>query len=115
MRLEVLEIRLDKEIHMNALGQDGQKAAYTTPHRVQAWFLHRSRENWKKKYAQLKVDAKRLQNRVNDVTKSREQWRDESKELTQRVQELEAENAALQEQLAAFKKDGQLWATGFAP
>jgi uncharacterized protein YlxW (UPF0749 family) len=106
MRLEVLEARLDKEIHMNASGQEDQKTKYTTPHRVQAWFLHRSRENWKKKYGQLKVDAKRLQNRVNDVTKSREQWRDEAKELTQRVQELEAENAALQEQLAALKKDG---------
>jgi chromosome segregation ATPase len=106
MRLEVLESRLDKEIHMNAPSQDGQKAAYTTSHRIQAWFLHRSRENWKKKYGQLKVDAKRLQNRVNDVSKSREQWREESKELAQRVQELEAQNAALQEQLAALKKDG---------
>ena len=106
MRLEVLETQLDKEIHMNAPRQDGQKSAYTTPHRVQAWFLHRSRENWKRKYGQLKADAKRLQNRVNDVTKSREQWREESTELTQRVQELEAENVALQEQLAALKKDG---------
>lgn len=91
---------------MNAPGQEGPKAAYTTPHRVQAWFLLRSRQNWKRKYGQLKVDAKRLQNRVNDVTKSREQWREESKELTQRVQELTAQNAALQEQLAALKKDG---------
>ena len=71
MRLEVLEIRPDKEIHVNAPSQEGQKTKYTTPHRVQAWFLHRSRENWKNKYSQLKVDAKRLQNRVNDVTKSR--------------------------------------------
>jgi prefoldin subunit 5 len=54
----------------------------------------------------LKADAKRLQNRVNDVTKSRKQWCDETKQLNRRVQELEAENAALQEQLAAFKKDG---------
>lgn len=112
MRLEVLDIRLDKEIHMNASGQEGQKAEYTTSHRIQAWFLLRSRENWKKKYMELKSDAKRLQNRVNDVSKSREQWRDESKELTQRVQELEHENAALQEQLAALKKDGRLWSTG---
>ena len=99
---------------MSVTGHDDHKTEYTTPHRVQAWFLHKSRENWKKKYMQLKADAKRLQNRVNDVTKSREQWRDETKELTQRVQELEAENAALQEQLAALKKDGQLPATRFA-
>jgi hypothetical protein len=51
------------------------KAAYTTPRWVQVWFLRRSRDNWKRKYMELKADAKRLQNRVNDVTKSRERWR----------------------------------------
>lgn len=86
--------------------QDDQKV-YTTPRWVQVWFLRRSRENWKKKYMKLKVDSKRLQNRVNDVTKSREQWRDETKELAKRAEQLAAENAALQEQLAALKKDRQ--------
>ena len=99
---------------MEAVGQDGQKPEYTTPHRVQAWFLQRSRDNWKKKYMHLKSDAKRLQNRVNDVTKSREHWRDETEQLSQRIQELEAENAALHEQMAALKKDGQLPAAGSA-
>lgn len=99
---------------MNASGQDDHQVEYTTPHRVQAWFLKRSRDNWKKKYGELKADAKRLQNRVNDVTKSREQWRDETKQLTAQVRELETENAALQEQLAALKKDGQRANTGTA-
>lgn len=96
---------------MSVTGHDDHKTEYTTSPRVQAWFLQKSRENWKKKYRQLKADAKRLQNRVNDVTKSREHWRDETKELTQRFPEMEAENAALQEQLAALKKDGHLPAT----
>jgi hypothetical protein len=55
----------------------------------------------------VKTDSKRLQNRVNDVTKSREKWCAEAKHLSERVQTLEAANAALQEQLAALKKDGQ--------
>ena len=99
---------------MNASGQEDRQVEYTTPARVQAWFLRRSRENWKKKYQRLKSDAKRLQNRVNDVTKSRERWREETQELSQRVRELEAENAALHEQWAALKKDGHVGATGFA-
>lgn len=90
---------------MNADDQEG-RVDYTTPPRVQAWFLKRSRDLWKKKYMDLKVDAKRLQNRVHDVGKSREHWRGETEQLTRRVQELEAANAALQEQLAALKKDG---------
>jgi chromosome segregation ATPase len=100
---------------MSASGQDDRRVQYTTPARVQAWFLQKSRDNWKRKYAHLKADAKRLQNRVNDVTKSREKWRDESAELSRRVGDLEAENAALQEQLAALKKDGLLRAAGLAP
>lgn len=96
---------------MDASRQD-DKVEYTTPRWVQAWFLRRSRDNWKKKYMQLKTDSKRLQNRVNDVAKSREQWRDETKQLSQRVQELEAEIVALQEQLAAKKKDGRLARAG---
>ena len=99
---------------MNASGQDDHNVEYTTPARVQAWFLRRSRENWKRKYQQLKSDAKRLQNRVNDVTKSRQQWRDQTEELSQRVRELETETAALHEQLAASKKDGHLRAAGSA-
>ena len=84
----------------------GRKAEYTTPPRVQAWFLGRSRDRWKQKHQQLKHEAKRLQNRVNDVTKSRETWRREAEQLRQRVQELEAQTAALQQQAAALKKGG---------
>ena len=97
---------------MEATGQDDDKVQYRTPRWVQVWFLRRSRDNWKRKYARLKTDSKRLENRANDVTKSREKWRDETKELKQRVDELEAENASLQEQLAALKKDGTLAGVG---
>jgi len=85
--------------------QDG-KVKYKTPRWVQAWFLGRSRARWKQKYQDLKAESKRLQNRVNDVTKSREKWREEARQLCRRVQELETQNATLQEQVAALKKDG---------
>jgi hypothetical protein len=84
------------EFRMDAIDLEGNTRKYTTVHRVQAWFLGRSRDNWKQKYKQLKVHAKRLQNRVNDVSRSRESWR-------KQVEALEAENAALREQ-AALKK-----------
>lgn len=84
---------------MDAASRDGDTKKYKALPRVQAWFLGRSRDRWKGKYKRLKADAKRLQNRVNDVTKSREGWR-------QRAERLEAENAALREQQAALKKGG---------
>ena len=95
-----------------ATGQEDREVEFTTPARVQAWFLHRSRELWKKKYKVLKANAKRSQNRVNDVTKSRQQWREQAKQMAERVRELEAENATLQERLAALKKDGVVGTAG---
>ena len=83
---------------MDAINREGGKRHYTTPRWVQAWFLGRSRDKWKAKYKELKIQAKRLQNRANDVTHSRQKWRE-------RAYELEAENAALREQ-AALKKSG---------
>jgi hypothetical protein len=84
---------------MDAKSQEGGKRQYTTPSWVQAWFLGRSRDNWKAKYKRVKDQAKRLQNQVNDVSRSREKWR-------QQAAELQAENAALREQ-AALKKYGR--------
>lgn len=91
---------------MNTSSHDDKKVEYQSPPWAQRWFLQRSRDNWKKKYMELKADAKRLQNRVNDVSKSRQKWREEAKDLKGRVEQLEAEKAALQEQLAALKKGG---------
>ena len=90
---------------MAATSSEGHQKEFTSPPWVQRWFLQRSRDNWKQKYMGLKKDAKRLQNRVHDVTKSRQEWCERSKQLNVRVLELEAANAALQQQLAAFKKD----------
>jgi len=84
----------------------GGKRRYVTPRWVQAWFLGRSRDNWKRKYVELKAGEKRLKNRVSDVTRSRERWREEAERQRRRVAELEAENAALREQSAALKKGG---------
>jgi predicted nucleic acid-binding Zn-ribbon protein len=103
---EVLALSLDKEFRMDAPGAEHGQRKYKTPRWVQAWFLGRSRDRWKQKYKDLKVEAKRLQNRVADVTKSREKWRQETEALRQRLQALEAENAVLHEQAAALKKDG---------
>ena len=81
-------------------------ASYASPPWAQRWFLKRSRDNWKNKYMNLKAERKRLDNRVRDVSKSRDQWAGEARELAQRVAQLEAENTALLLQLAAVKKDG---------
>jgi hypothetical protein len=86
------------------VGQDGRKQ-YRTPRWVQVWFLRRSRDRWKHKYRQAKVELKRLQNRVNDVTRSRERWRAQAESLVPPLKDVAVEESAVPN-AAALKKGG---------
>jgi chromosome segregation ATPase len=77
------------------------KPAYTTSKQVQAWFLGRSRDLWKNKYAKLKLDHKRLQQRVADVDRSRAQWRNHAQSAQLQMEQLQAENTRIQAELDA--------------
>jgi SMC interacting uncharacterized protein involved in chromosome segregation len=83
---------------MDTSSQQGEPVQYQSPRRVQVWFLSRSRRRWKQKYQELKQEAKRLRNRVADVTKSREKWRAEVERLRQQVRQRDEELATLKAQ-----------------
>jgi predicted nucleic acid-binding Zn-ribbon protein len=87
--------------------EQNKEAAYTTSKQVQAWFLRRSRNLWKKKYAELKVESKRLQQRVADVCRSRASWRDEAEAARRQVQQLRAQNDDLQARLDGRPEDAE--------
>jgi phage shock protein A len=80
---------------MATSSQQDEPVQYQSPQRVQVWFLSRSRRRWKQKYQQLKQEAKRLRNRVADVTKSREKWRAGVEQLRQQLRRCEEELATL--------------------
>lgn len=75
--------------------EQDSKPAYTTSKQVQAWFLRRSRDGWKNKYAALKVELKRFRQRAADLDRSRAQWRRQAEDARQQVEALRAENARL--------------------
>jgi hypothetical protein len=75
------------------------KVVYKSPKHAQVWFLARSRTLWKQKYQALKAQAKRWQNRVADVTKSRDQWRAQAEDARRRLAEVQRHHAELQAQL----------------
>ena len=52
---------MEWEYRMDASIVEASEARYTTPYRVQAWFLGLSRDLWKRKYVDLKAEAGRLQ------------------------------------------------------
>jgi hypothetical protein len=71
------------------------KPPYSTSKQVQAWFLRRSRDLWKNKYAELKLELKRFRQRVADIDRSRAQWRRRAEDAGQLLEALQAENARL--------------------
>ena len=79
---------------VNSSDQDS-KPAYSTSKQVQAWFLRRSRDRWKAKYADLKVQLKRFRQRIADMDRSRSQWRSQAEDARQQVEALQLENAQL--------------------
>ena len=82
-------------------------SAYKTSKQVQAWFLGRSRDLWKTKYAELKVESKRLQQRVADVCRSRASWRDEAEAARREADELRTKNAELQARLDVLSEEAK--------
>ena len=87
--------------------EPNNEVAYTTSKQVQAWFLRRSRDLWKKKYAALKVESKRLQQRVADACRSRACWRDEAEVARREVQQLRAQNDELLARLEMLSEEAK--------
>ena len=91
---------------MSAATLETDRAPYKSPLRVLVACFARSRDKWKRKYMDQKTEMKRLKNRVADVTRSREKWRDKADVFRRRVEELQAQNDALQEHVGSLKKGG---------
>jgi bifunctional DNA-binding transcriptional regulator/antitoxin component of YhaV-PrlF toxin-antitoxin module len=68
------------------------------------WFFRKSRDGWKRKYQDLKSTEKGDKNRIADLTKSRDQWRNKAEQTGERLAALEAEVAGLQSQVVAADK-----------
>src|SRR2546421_200768 len=79
--------------------QQDKPEVYTTSKQVQAWFLRRSRDLWKKKYAAVKVESKRLKQQVADASRSRADWRGTAEDARRERQALQAQVAELQARL----------------
>lgn len=79
---------------------DGLERAFKSPIKKLLKFFATSRDDWKAKHHQLRLQLKKEQNQVRAVEKSREQWRSRAEAARQRVRELEAELAETKRQSA---------------
>jgi hypothetical protein len=60
------------------------------PKQLARWLLE-SRDTLREKYQGLKVESKRLKVRVSDVTKSRDNWRQQAETSDQQLRAMKAE------------------------
>lgn len=60
------------------------------PRQLARWLLE-SRDTLREKYQSVKIDVKRLKVRVSDVTKSRDNWRQQAEASEQQVRAMKAE------------------------
>ena len=77
------------------------------PRQLARWLLE-SRDTLREKYRSLKVDLKRLKVRVSDVTKSRDNWRQQAEASEQQVHAMKAEVEQLTVLLEQSSDSGSL-------
>ena len=91
------------------LGSDEGDAALekyrSRPLQLARWLLE-SRDTLRKKYQTVKVDSKRLNVRVSDVTKSRDKWKQQAEASRQQVREMKAEVERLAAMLEQAPESG---------
>ena len=83
------------------IGGDVDLDRFRSPIRVLARCFQRSRDNWKRKYMELKSELKRCQVRMHDMAESRQQWREKAEATERQLATLEAELQELQRQVDA--------------
>jgi chromosome segregation ATPase len=91
----------ERQMELSQSDQEGRFSGYVSPWRALAWSFHKSRENWKRKYAAVKRDVKRFQNEARDLRKSRERWKEKAKVFETENNSLQTTVAELQLRLTA--------------
>jgi hypothetical protein len=91
-------------------------ADYKSPTAALARFFCQSRDRWKAKAKALKIDQKRLQNRIAYARRVEERRKAQLKELESQLIHERSRSAALERQLAAAalekKRPTAPWSTG---
>lgn len=80
------------------------EAYRSRPRQLARWLLE-SRDTLRRKYRELKVESKRLKVRVNDVVKSRDEWKSRANLADQQGLAAKAEVERLSAQLEQLTND----------
>ena len=66
-----------------------QEKTYKSPLKKLVKFFEKSRDNWKNKYIEKKIELKRAKNQINDLKQRKEDWKDRAIEAENKLKEIE--------------------------
>jgi predicted nucleic acid-binding Zn-ribbon protein len=89
------------------IAEDADLDRFRSPIRVLARCFQRSRDNWKRKYVELKSELKRCQVRMHDMAESRQQWREKAAATERELATLQKELQELQRRVDSSGSDSQ--------
>lgn len=70
-----------------------QEKTYKSPLKKLVKFFEKSRDNWKSKYFEKKIELKRAKNQINDLKHRKEDWKDRAIEAENKLKEIERESS----------------------
>ena len=78
--------------------------SYKSPQRKLVKFFEKSRDRWKAKSSEAKIEVKRLKNRVLFLENSKEHWKSRVKELEAELAMVKAKEREKEKELEKLKK-----------
>lgn len=81
-----------------------KRKSYKSPPRKLVTFFEKSRDRWKAKCRDAKIEVKRLKNRVRFLEKSKEHWKSRVKELEAELAMVKAKEREKEEEFEQLKK-----------
>ena len=64
------------------------EVGFKSPLRVLSRAFRQSRDRWKAKYIELRVELKRWRNRAADATKARDRWREQAEQAKAQMRQI---------------------------
>lgn len=70
-----------------------RETPYKSPLKKLVVFFEKSRDNWKDKYLEKKIELKRAKNQINDLKHRKEDWKDRAIEAENKLKEFEKKSS----------------------
>lgn len=80
-----------------------KEKTYKSPRRKLVRFFEKSRDNWKRKYTELKQRVRYLQNRIRYLEKSRSNWKEQAQAASENLKTVKEDLKNAEEKISLYE------------